>query len=201
VACHANLVASAGKQKQAMPGLGVASYVVTVSNLVWSLNGEELRHHNLEQLMDAGISEAIIDDFLDNPAFSPTQQTIITQSMLQMKDMDGLGKVLQLPDWVDNETEAWYYTETIQLMARFSESMQRPRAIVGISKVPALLTQRDELVYVLPLDYLTWNENLAGFVKQVMTPPGETGEGGREFWLNGMITQTAEDNVCRDQYE
>jgi hypothetical protein len=177
--------------KLAMPGLGVASYVATVSNLVWSLDGEELRDHNLEQLMDAGISEAIIEDFLDNPTFSPTQQTVITQSMLQMKDMDGLGKVLQLPDWVDNETEAWYYTEIIQLMARFSESMQRPLAIVGISMVPALLTQRDELVYVLPLDYLTWNKNLAGFVKRVMAPPVEAGEGGRAFWLNGVTTQTA----------
>jgi hypothetical protein len=34
-----------------MPGLGVASYVATVSNLVWSLDDEELRDHNLEQLM------------------------------------------------------------------------------------------------------------------------------------------------------
>jgi len=177
--------------KLAMPGLGAVAYVAKVSNLVWSLDGEELRDYNLEQLEEAGISKAIIEDFLDYPVFSPTQQTIITQSMLQMKDMGGLEKVLQLPDWVDNETEAWYYTEIIQLMARFSESMQRPLAIVGISMVPALLTQRDELVYVLPLDYLTWNKNLAGFIKQVMAPPVEAGEGGRAFWLNGVTTQTA----------
>jgi hypothetical protein len=177
--------------KLAMPGLGAVSYVAKASNLVWSLDGEELRDYNLEQLEEAGISKAIIEGFLDNPTFSPTQQTIITQSMLQMKDIDGLGKVLQLPDWVDNETEAWFYTETIQLMARFSESMQRPRAIVGISKVPALLTDSDELIYVLPVDYLTWNENLAGFVKQVMAPPVEAGEGGYAFWLNGVTTQTA----------
>ena len=177
--------------KLAMPGLGAVSYVAKASNLVWSLDGEELRDYNLEQLAEAGISKAIIEDFLDYPAFSPTQQTIITQAMLQMQDIDGLGEVLRLPDWVANQTEAWFYTDTIQLMARFSESMQRPRAIVGISKVPALLTDSDELIYVVPVDYLTWNKNLAGFIKDVMAPPVEAGEGGRATWLSGMTTQTA----------
>ena len=177
--------------KLVTPDLGAIGYVVDVSNLVWSLDGEELRDYNLEQLEEAGISKAIIEDFLDYPAFSPTQQTVITQAMLQMQDIDGLGEVLRLPDWVANQTEAWFYTDTIQLMARFSESMQRPRAIVGISKVPALLTDSDELIYVVPVDYLTWNKNLAGFIKDVMAPPVEAGEGGRATWLSGMTTQTA----------
>ena len=50
---------------------------------------------------------------------------------------------------------------------------------------------KDELIHVLLLDHLTWNENLAGFVKQVMAPPVEAVKGSRAFRLNGTTTQTA----------
>ena len=85
----------------AMPGLGAVSYIVTVSNLVWSLDGEELRVFNLKQLVEAGTSEQVINDFLDNPVFSPTQQTVIVQAMVEMKDVEGMERILLLADWVE----------------------------------------------------------------------------------------------------
>ncbi len=177
--------------KLLMPGLGAVSYVVTVSNLVWSLDPEELRAHNLKQLVQAGISEAAIDDFLDNPAFSPTQQTVIVQSMVEMKDVEGLEKILLLPGWVESETEAWIYAETILLMSRFRETARPVRAIVGEGLVPGLLTESDELVYVVPLGHLTWNEMLADLADGSMISGISGVEGGRELWLDGTATEKA----------
>jgi hypothetical protein len=106
--------------------------------------------------------------------------------------VEGLEKILTLPTWVDTGPEAWFYAVTIQLMPRFSESIWPVRAIVGERLVPALVTERNKLVYVLSLDYLTWNAVLADLVNSIMVTPGQAGDGGREFWLDGMTTQTAQ---------
>ena len=177
--------------KLAMPSLGAVGYVVTASNLVWNLDGEELRAYNLKQLVAAGISEESINEFLDNPVFSPTQQTLIVQAMVELKDVAGLGKVLSLPDWVETETEAWFYAETIVLMSRFHESVRPARAIVGDGLVPALITGNDELIYIVPVDFLTWNETLLGLLQGPMAAGISGVEGGRELWLNGKATEMA----------
>ncbi len=66
------------------------------------------------------------------------------------------------------------------------------RAIAGNRVMSAQVTERNELGDVLPLDYLTWNAVLADLVSSIMVTPGQTGDGGREFWLDGMTTQTAQ---------
>jgi len=177
--------------KLAMPSLGAVGYVVTVSNLVWSLDGEELRAYNLKQLVAAGISEELINGFLDNPLFSPTQQTVMGQAMVEMKDIEGLDKVLSLPGWVETETEAWFYAETILLMSRFVKSVRSVRAIVGEGLVPALITVNDELIYIVPVDFLTWNEAIASLLQGPMVAGISGVTGGRELWLNGNATETA----------
>jgi len=177
--------------KLMMPGLGAVSYVVTVSNLVWSLDPEELRAYNVKQLAQVGVSEAAIDGFLNNQVFSPTQQTVIVQAMVEMKDVEDLEKVLLLSSWAETATQAWFYAETISLTAQFHESVRPVRAIVGEAPVPGLLTKNGELVYVVPLDHLTWNETVAELVRGSMIAGTSGVEGSRELWLDGTATETA----------
>ncbi len=174
----------------AMPSLGAVGYVVTISNLVWNLDGEELRAYNLTQLAEAGIPDIAISEFLDNPVFSPTLQTVIVQSMVEMKNVEGLERVLTLEGWVESETEALFYTESILLMAQFHRSVHPVRAIVGESLVPAMVTGSDELIYVVAVDYLTWNVTLVDLIQGPMAVGIPGVQGGHKLMLNGKATET-----------
>jgi len=65
------------------------------------------------------------------------------------------------------------------------------RAIVGEGPVPALVTGSNELVYVMPVDFLTWNETLAGLLQGSMVAGILGVESGRELWLDGKATDAA----------
>ena len=174
--------------KLLMPGLGAVSYVVTVSNLVWSLDGEELRAYNLKQLVEAGVAREAIDTFLDNPIFSPTQQTVIVQAMVLMKEANGLENVLTVPEWVDEGEEAWFYANTIHLISRFHQSVSPVEAISVNPLLPGLMTEDDVTVFVVPVDYLTWNQTLA----DLLAGPLAGAEGSeKSIWIEGQATKTA----------
>jgi hypothetical protein len=179
--------------KLAMPGLGAVSYVVTVSNLVWSLDGEELRARNLKVLEESGVSVETIEAFLDNPVFSPTHQTVIVQAMVEMQGVEGIEKALTLLDWVETETDAWYYADTIQLLSRFHQSVSPVHALASHALVPAVQTGDNALVFVLPVDHLSWNQTLADLLEGSFAIDQELIGFNRGLWLTGYSTDTARD--------
>jgi hypothetical protein len=177
--------------KLVTPNLGVVGYVVDVSNLVWSLDGEELRAHNLKQLKAVGITEEQIDAFLDNPAFSPTHQSFIVQAMVEMKDVADLDMILQLPDWAETESDAWFYTETITIMSRFHRSEQPVKALAGDFLIPAAVTSNDDVAFIVPVDYVSWSATLSDMLTGPMASVAPDSAGSRELWIRGQASESA----------
>ena len=80
-------------------------------------------------------------------------------------------------------------------MSRFHEVVQPVRAIVGEDPVPAVVTGSNELVYVVAVDYLTWNTTLVGLIQGPMAAGVSGVKGGRELWLKGVATKTATEGL------
>jgi len=110
--------------------------------------------------------------------------------MVDMKDVEGLNKILSLSDWVETVTDAWFYTETILLMARFHQSVQPAHAFAGEFLFPALVTGSDEVVYVVPLDYLSWSETLSEMLTGPMAAVTTITESSSSLWIKGQASET-----------
>jgi hypothetical protein len=174
-------------------GAGVAlssvSAASSVTELVKAHSPSELRDINRARLESAGIGSQTIDLFLDNHAYTPTDQTIFAEAI------SDLGAVGHLEVFVARAAAAWtrdlaiFQRRRAELLAHYNGRLTPLREFVLVAGIPLTSTQDGRVVAVFPLDLVAWTDMNAGLVETLSAELGNGG--GAELAITGYATPLA----------
>ncbi len=175
-----------------VPGMG---YVKDVNHYVWDKDPRELRDFNKKSLVEMGVEEELVENFLSSPYYSPTFQTAIVFSL---KEMDG---VKNREEIIEDAVVAWtipqaqLYTNMVVLMAWFHNTQSPFTEIINHSDITSGLTEDNRIITILPVDYLCWSEQVsevANFHNDVLS---DIEAEQKEFWFAGTVSDRAKSEI------
>jgi hypothetical protein len=155
------------------PVSGGASVAITAFNVsdasikaLVDLSPTDLRRANLEKLLALGLDRAQANAFLNNRAFSPTHQTLLTNALSTLRGVAGLDTFLDLTTEAADDSDALFYQRTAALIARMQR--ETPLAeLASYSGLPVALAQDGTLFVPLEWDYASWTERAAQFIRAI----------------------------------
>jgi hypothetical protein len=180
----------------AMPRIPGVGYVAKLNTLVWSVDPRELREQNINRLRAAGATDEDIKGFFDHPWFSPTLQTVLITSSLELEGAKGLPLILELAKGVDSEDQAVFFVDTVRMLAGFHRTQGGLVRLVDGARVPAGLTPDGRLVLTLPTDSMFWTAEVADAAGETL-PALAAGAAAqsRGLWLRGEVSSRAREGL------
>ena len=111
-----------------VPSYTVVDQLGDINSLVWQKDPLELRIYNEKILRRAVGDRKLIKAFIEESAYSPTQQTLLVHALHQMDGVDGLQDFLNHAMTAGNEMEAILFRQSLQMLAKYHQK-ERLRAI------------------------------------------------------------------------
>ena len=152
-------------------GAGTAiSGVSTSSSIAESIRDSsptDLSGKNREFLTAMGIHENMIEAFIASPNLSPTQQTIITRKLSEIRNAQGKETFLTMCLSARSEADAIFFQRIAQLIQLYDQKKSPVLTIFNLYGLPAAYTQDQTLIIPLELDYGSWNPQSAKLVAAI----------------------------------
>ena len=136
------------------------------------------------------ISQDQIEYFMGNPYISPTRQAFIVESLNDMKGIAGRELVLKWTASSLSEDEALYTATTVALIAWFHTQSPLKKFLPN-TLLPVVETVDGRSVVLLPVDELTWTEDVASIMDFVMSHEDKERISNEEAWLLGRASAQA----------
>jgi len=171
-----------------VPGMG---YVKDVNHYVWDKDPKELRDFNKKNLLEMGIDDELVEEFLDSPYYSPTFQTTIVFSLLQIPDVVNREEVIENAVVASSISESKFFMNIVLLLVWFNNMETPLKEIINHGDITSGLTIDNKIITIIPVDYVCWSEKVAGaarFHDQVFS---NVEAQGRELWVVGEISERA----------
>ena len=164
-------------------------YVKDVNHYVWSKDPKELREFNKKNLLEMGIDEELVKTFLDSPYYSPTFQTTIVFSLLQIPHVANREEVIEDAVVASSISESKFFMNIVLLLVWFNNTQSSLKEIINHGDITSGLTVDNKIVTIIPVDYLCWSEKVAGaatFHTQVFS---DVDADVKELWIVGEISE------------
>ena len=157
--------------------LSASSATQTFQQSLRDLSPADLRLANKKQLIAMGVEPRKADQFLANPAISPTNQTAI---VLALRALDGVKNraafVTVAAETVSEESDAVFCSGTAQLLATLHAGADKIARLTTVGGFPVAITADGRLVIALQWDTAFWSEATARFIDRAATAQlGQTG--------------------------
>jgi hypothetical protein len=141
----------------------VLSYTGKIDQYVYDLEPEQLRARNEQRLL-AHCSDAFaVRQFLRRGGFTDTLRTALIDEWEKLKPAAGCNELIELAATTQGEVEARYLIDALKLIRRHADT---GGTLLVTGAGVAWRTHEGKLLLPLPVDYLTWNRELAAFVDQ-----------------------------------
>ncbi|MCK5069201.1 MAG: hypothetical protein KAR01_01620 [Desulfocapsa sp.] len=182
-----------------MPLGGVAGITLSVSGTA-RLLGEviattppaELKLQNREKLGKMGIDSNLASLFIENPHFSPLQQTAFIMALEKIKTAEDKTLPLQAALQVNDRDMARYMTTIMAMFAGYDSKIASIVNFKTVARIFAAIDKKGKVIVMLPADYITWNQRLASGIK---TAKNKESTGG-EIWTIGTVSATAREKLA-----
>jgi hypothetical protein len=182
-----------------IPRIPGVNYLADATQLVWTKHPSELRALNLEKLVAMGASPELAESLLDNPALSPTLQTLLVSGLDSLAGVGGREIVIEQAAAVDSREGGLFFVQAISMLSGFHRSSSPVSRLLGGASLPGALTGDSRLVFLLPVDYVFWTEDIAAAARG---PFGQVGGDlelkGRELWLRGQVSDRCRQELMDD---
>jgi len=184
--------------------IGVAG---RVHKYAWALEPFELRAELDKRMIEAGIPQQDRQYFLNNPFMTPTKQTFIVLALWAMKGVEGREHILHWAADSRNEDEALYSMASVALAQWFHE-LHPAKRFLPDAVLPVLELHDGRIVTLLPIDHLSWTEEVATIVEAAMMREELRAGQPKVVWLlaraSDLARQQMEDlgiTVIQDGYK
>jgi len=170
-------------------GTGAASIwagiAARTANLVWTQTPEEVRRVNEKRLSSLvpGSSAQDIRVFLDNPAFSPTTQTLLVDQLELLPVPRGRDSLVRLAGEMANHDQARFLVTATGLLAAYHERVAQLASVESRGLLAVGITASGSLILAIPVDCLAWTERLLEFGSR-----SDLQAGRREVLITGCVT-------------
>ena len=179
-----------------LPLGGPASVVYSSSNAVRLLNEaiavtppSELKKQNREKLTKMKIDPNLINLFINNPHFSPRQQTYLVAAIEAMSAASHREVALMVGLQAKDQDMAMDITTITMMQAGYNKNVAKIKDLYSAMRIMGVRDANGHTVLLVPVDYLTWNEMLAGALEASDTDPGSS---KKEIWLLGTASDLAQ---------
>jgi len=185
---------SAGAALMFVPGgAGVA---VSVSKGTQMVNDADinrpptdLRLMNRERLGAMGVNPDIIDLFMLNTVYSPTQQTLLVVALNKMNNTADRGVFIKFAIPTSDNDVALFRQRQAQMYAAYNSGVQPLRRFVPIGTFTAAEAADGTLLFIVPLDHMVWTQAMAN-IARAATASSKNAKARRLISL-GSVSKTA----------
>ena len=173
-----------------------AFYAVKGTSLTYGMNKilldtspEDLQQLNRGKMEEMGVRESVINEFLNNPAYSPRHKTILVQALVEMQGVKGRAQYIKQALCAAYEEEAFLYQRMAEMMYGYHKHVKPIKELIPVRKFVVGYTSDQTVVATFPIDLLYWIEpadlGSAALAKLDLTgrPIKNT-----EIWLTGALT-------------
>lgn len=164
----------------------IVSATKTVSNLAWSIPPASVRERNDKELKALGIASKTRSRLLDNPRFTPTMALSFVEAMKQLGVREGANAFASLAAGAQTEVEVRFYIAQMRLARRYAKERYPIASMTALGRLGGFRTSKGGLFVPVPLDYLTWTENVKAFVTRK-----DLKARTRTAWFTGKVSPTA----------
>ncbi len=181
-----------------MPVGGMAGATLSVSGTA-RLLGEviattppaELKLQNREKLEKMGIDQELAALFIENPYFSPLQQTAFVLSLEKIKTAENKALPLQAALQVKDQEMAGTMTSIMVMFAGYDKKINSVAKFKTVARIFAAIDKKGKMIIILPADYVTWNQRLANGLGAVR----EKKNSANEIWIVGTASPMAMEKI------
>ena len=182
----------------AVPGgaglvLSGTKFGASMNELLRDKSPRELKEQNRQRLTAMGVQPQVADLFLEQPAYSPTQQTYLVGALQRLPGVKDKTAFLRPAALASNATMAFYYRRMAEMLAAYHEKVKPIDQFVLLAKVPAVQTRDGVVVMILPFDHLAWTESLVersdGSAAQAVQRLNNVTS--QELWVEGTASERA----------
>ena len=174
-------------------GAAFSAFSVTQSALesLKDLSPNDLRRQNLGKLLEMEVPREDAEEFLNNPAFSPTHQTAIVTSLGELRGAKWRSEYIYLCKQAADESDAIFYQRSAKLMANLHAATPLSR-IGSLRGLPVALSSDGTLIVPIEWDYVSWTKPAADFAHTLQTIPwGNQKITSRRVVLTGLASPKA----------
>lgn len=161
------------------------SVTKTVSNLAWDLPPADIRERNDADLAALTVDGGTRTQLLDNRWYTPTMALSFVEALKGLGVRDGDTAFTALAASSQNEAEARFFIAQLRLAQHYVKEGGVIVAMEVLGKIGAFRTRGGGLFIPVPLDYLSWTEDVKAFVE------GNGLQGQREVWFTGRPSPRA----------
>lgn len=124
----------------------------------------ELRRQNRQKLLDMGIDPDITQLFINNPLFSPREQTFMVASLEKMKGVANRDLFLKVALQVQHRNMAFLVTQMTMMFSGYHNIVAPIDRFYPLARIVCAQTKKGTVIVILPADYIIWSKRLAGAV-------------------------------------
>ncbi len=160
---------------------------------------ERLRQINEQKLLAMGIASYAVSLFLDNPAYSPTKDTVIVNSLEALQGAKGRDLFLQQATTADDEETASFYMYAAETLRGLQQKGAGIQDIRAFGPLVFARSANGVILVPLPLDHGFWTERASQRVPDAITAYRAANPNARkfEFWVTGTVSKLAQDELAK----
>ena len=147
-----------------IPGGVLLSSSQRLSDWVYNTPPGDLRLAIEKNLLAMGASRDEADHLLRHRYYPLSLQAALVAALKDLDDVVGRDEVMPLALTVASEQQARYLVETLRMLGQYHHKVKPLQKIEVLGTVIAN-TKDGERVVVAPVDYLSWNPAVAGFLR------------------------------------
>ena len=172
-----------------IPEIPGADIIGEVNDAVWSKDPYELQDMNRARLAATGANEALIDEYLENPTMSPSQQTLLTAAIAEIDGAEGRDGILRQALNVETEAEANFLIKSVTMLAWYHLNRKPLTAVLTYAAVPVGVSDDGSSALLFAADHVYWTETIAEAAKRhaLHTSSADAGAGG--VWFLGTASK------------
>lgn len=177
------------------PVSGIAGFALTAAStpenmhlVNLDLSPEDLRIANRDAMKKMGVDESLREEFLQQPWYSPRQQTILISSLQKIDGAAGRPEFIRAALAANDQDEAFTYQRLAELLRAYHEYQSPLVEIVVKNGVIVARAKDGSWVAPLLMDYGRWTPGTRTLTEQLETamptsPPPAT----RVYWITGRL--------------
>ncbi|GFK95971.1 hypothetical protein NNJEOMEG_03844 [Fundidesulfovibrio magnetotacticus] len=182
-------------------GVGIAVSGVSTTALMQGVDltvpPGDLRRQNREALIQAGVPKDLARLFVNNPEFTPTQQTVLTRALTSMAGTADKAEFVEFVAETSDQDVCLFRQRMAEMYAGYAREAGALARFVPVGRFVGALRPDGRLVLAFPLDYLAYTAAAASNLDALDRAARALPASGVELWLTGKASPGTKQRLKR----
>ena len=183
-------------------GAGIAMTAIGTTRLATAIfkttPPQDLRRMSAEKLTAMDVDPHTIDTFISDSVFTPREQTLLVAALNEMMGVADRERFVQLAALTHNPDVAFFRQRQAEMYAGYHRAVSPFERFLSVGPVAAARTVKGSLVFNIPVDYVSWTEEIARVVTTADNLANQLpGISDKQLWITGTLSPRARAEMQR----